>query len=103
MAIYAGLKLPILNPLDKELMGAIDAFEVLNYSDVNAEDYISRHMNDVVAKPGAAPAPGTCAEGQAPSDAELIRNKAHAFCCLDYFLLLSARRKNERVDNYPLM
>ena len=71
MALYAGLKLPILNPLDKELMGAIDAFEVLNYSDVNAEDYISRHVNDVVAKPGAAPAPGAPAEGQAPSDAEL--------------------------------
>ena len=71
MALYAGLKLPILNPLDKELMGAIDAFEVLNYSDVNAEDYISRHMNDVVAKPGAAPAPGAPAEASAPSDAEL--------------------------------
>jgi 5-methyltetrahydrofolate--homocysteine methyltransferase len=71
MALYAGLKLPILNPLDKELMGAIDAFEVLNYSDVNAEDYISRHVNDVVAKPGTAPAPGAPAEGQAPSDAEL--------------------------------
>ena len=72
MALYAGLKLPILNPLDKELMGAIDAFEVLNYSDVNAEDYISRHMNDVVAKPGASPAPGADAGASAgTADAEL--------------------------------
>ena len=56
MALYAGLKLPILNPLDKELMGAIDAFEVLKCSDdVNAEDYISRHVNDVVAKPVKPP------------------------------------------------
>ncbi len=56
MAMYAGLKLPILNPMDKELMGAIDAFEVLNASDENAEDYIVRHTNDVVAKPGAVQA-----------------------------------------------
>lgn len=47
MALYAGLKMPILNPLDKELMGAIDAFEVLNNSDANAEDYIGKHVNDV--------------------------------------------------------
>lgn len=71
MALYAGLKLPILNPLDKELMGTIDAFEVLNYSDVNAEDYISRHMNDVVAKPGSAPAPGADAGTSGAADAEL--------------------------------
>lgn len=49
MALYAGLKLPILNPLDRELMGAIDAFEVLNASDEAAADYIERHMNDVTA------------------------------------------------------
>ncbi len=69
MAMYAGLKLPILNPLDRDLMGAIDAFEVLNNSDVNAEDYISRHVNDVVGKaaaPAAAPAPS--AEGGTPDD-----------------------------------
>jgi len=46
MALYAGLKMPIMNPLDRELMGAIDAFEVLNAHDLNAEDYIARHVND---------------------------------------------------------
>lgn len=54
MTMYAGLKLPILNPNDKELMGTIDAFEVLNYSDVGAESYISKHADDVVIKPGAS-------------------------------------------------
>lgn len=53
MAMHAGLKLPILNPLDRELMSAIDAFEVLNASDENASDYIDRHKDDVVSKPGA--------------------------------------------------
>ncbi|MBR1798158.1 MAG: homocysteine S-methyltransferase family protein [Clostridiales bacterium] len=71
MALYAGLKLPILNPLDKELMGAIDAFEVLNASDENAGDYITRHSNDVVAKPGAAQAADASQAASASSDAEL--------------------------------
>lgn len=46
MALQCGLKLPILNPFDYELMSAIDAFEVLNNKDVNAEDYINRHNGD---------------------------------------------------------
>jgi len=66
MALYAGLKMPILNPLDKELMGSIDAFEVLNYSDLNAEDYIGRHVNDVTTTAAASAAPSTApANGEA--------------------------------------
>lgn len=53
MALVNGLKLPILNPLDKELMSTIDAFEVLNAADENANDYIVKHADDVVLKPGA--------------------------------------------------
>lgn len=53
MALVNGLKLPILNPLDRELMSTIDAFEVLNASDENANDYIIKHADDVVVKPGA--------------------------------------------------
>lgn len=56
MAMYAGLKMPIMNPRDRELMGAIDAFEVLNAHDENAEDYIMRHVNDVTASAAAASA-----------------------------------------------
>ncbi|MCQ2515588.1 MAG: homocysteine S-methyltransferase family protein [Saccharofermentans sp.] len=65
MALLSGLKLPILNPLDKELMGAIDAFEVLNFTDENAADYIMRHSSDVVASASAAPkadAPASASE-----------------------------------------
>ena len=61
MALYAGLKMPILNPLDKELMGAIDAFEVLNYSDLNAEDYIGKHVNDVTTTAATAVPANTAA------------------------------------------
>ena len=98
MALYAGLKLPILNPLDKELMGAIDAFEVLNYADVNAEDYISRHMNDVVAKPGAAPAPGTDAGAQnaGAADAELEGRSA-------LFKTIVKGQKHQAVDAVKTM
>lgn len=53
MALVNGLKLPILNPLDRELMSTIDAFEVLNASDENANEYIVKHADDVVLKPGA--------------------------------------------------
>lgn len=47
MALVNGLKLPILNPLDSELMGTIDAFEVLYATDENANDYIVKHADDV--------------------------------------------------------
>ena len=96
MALYAGLKLPILNPLDKELMGAIDAFEVLNYADVNAEDYISRHMNDVVAKPGAAPVQGSANEGTASSDTELDGKSA-------LFKAIVKGQKHQAVDAVKAM
>lgn len=69
MAMLAGLKLPILNPFDRELMSAIDAFEVLNAKDENATDYIERHANDVtaVATSSSAAKP---AEGDAPKTEE---------------------------------
>lgn len=67
MAMYAGLKMPIMNPRDRELMGAIDAFEVLNAHDENAEDYIMRHVNDVTPTAAAAAAATQAQEG-APKD-----------------------------------
>ncbi len=39
-ACTAGLDLPIINPLDKELMDAIKAFKVLSGDDINAKGYI---------------------------------------------------------------
>ncbi len=42
MAMTCGLDLPIINPLDGELMDAISAFNVLRYYDVDAVDYIKQ-------------------------------------------------------------
>lgn len=46
MAIDAGLDLPIMNPLDSEMMGTVDAANLLKCFDINGERYISRHAND---------------------------------------------------------
>ncbi|MCR5804042.1 MAG: homocysteine S-methyltransferase family protein [Clostridia bacterium] len=71
MAMLAGLKLPILNPFDRELMSAIDAFEVLNAKDENATDYIERHANDVTvaatSTAASAPAEGDSAKTEESS------------------------------------
>lgn len=47
MAMAAGLDLPIINPLDKELMNAIDAFNVLYNYDQDATVYIQHQSNQV--------------------------------------------------------
>ena len=48
MAMAAGLDLPIINPLDKELMDAIDAFNVLYNYDQDATIYIQNQSNQTV-------------------------------------------------------
>lgn len=49
MAMTNGLDLPIINPLDSELMDAISAFNVLRYYDVDAVDYIQKQGNKTIA------------------------------------------------------
>ncbi len=49
MALYAGLNVPIINPLDRELMGVIDAYEVLSAKDRDSTDYVRRHSGDITA------------------------------------------------------
>lgn len=49
MAMTCGLDLPIINPLDGELMDAIAAFQVLRYYDVDAVKYIQKQTDRVVA------------------------------------------------------
>lgn len=50
MAMYAGLNMPILNPLDDEMLNMISAYKVLMNIDNNSEEYISKYQNaDVVA------------------------------------------------------
>ncbi len=48
MALYAGLDLPIINPLDTELMATVDAFSVLSGQDEGSVRYIERHAGDTL-------------------------------------------------------
>lgn len=50
MAMQAGLDLPIINPLDRELMSTIDAFHVLFYKDIDSERYILSQSDAVQTK-----------------------------------------------------
>ena len=50
LAMQSGLTLPIINPLDDELMGTIDAYNVLYDLDHDSMKYIERHANDVTSK-----------------------------------------------------
>ena len=45
MAMYAGLNMPIMNPLDLEMMGAINAYNVLLGIDKNSENYIEKYKD----------------------------------------------------------
>lgn len=46
MAIDAGLDLPIMNPLDAEMMGTVDAANLLMNYDLNGMQYINKHSGD---------------------------------------------------------
>lgn len=46
MALLSGLTLPIINPLDSEIMGAVDAYRVLLNLDLSSSAYIEKHSND---------------------------------------------------------
>lgn len=56
MALFAGLDLPIMNPLDSDLMATVDAYEVLACKDADSVRYIRRHADD-------QPAAGSSAAG----------------------------------------
>ena len=49
LAMEAGLDLPIINPLDTELMGTIDAFHVLLYKDVDSQNYIKSQSKETAS------------------------------------------------------
>ena len=54
MAMTCGLNMPILNPLDGEMMGAVRAFGVLANTDAGAEKYIEAYRDFVPAQTAAA-------------------------------------------------
>ena len=45
MALYNGLTMPIMNPFDKEMMGAINAFNVLIGNDKESKEYINLYQD----------------------------------------------------------
>ena len=48
LALQAGLDLPIINPLDQQLMDTIDAYRVLSYQDKDAIQYIEKQSQHTV-------------------------------------------------------
>ena len=67
MAMTCGLNMPILNPLDGEMTGAVKAFAVLADTDAGAEKYIGAYRDFTPAQL-AAPAAGKPAAAEAPTD-----------------------------------
>lgn len=63
MAMTCGLNMPILNPLDGEMTGAVRAFAVLNAADENARNYIAAYKD-------VASAPATAAVSARPAEKE---------------------------------
>ncbi len=57
MVLAGGLTMPIINPLDAEMMGTVRAFNVLSCADEGAADFIARYRDAVQAPPSAAGAP----------------------------------------------
>lgn len=51
MALEQGLDLPIINPNDDDMMGAVRAFKVLSNIDKNSADFIACYNDAVVSKP----------------------------------------------------
>ena len=60
LAMEAGLDLPILNPNNAAMVGAVDAFHLLTGKDLGGEAYLARHAGQ---KP-AAPQPQTASSAQ---------------------------------------
>lgn len=51
LAMQSGLDLPIINPLDQELMGTIDAYNVLYHFDKDSSRYISKQSQVTTLAP----------------------------------------------------
>lgn len=84
MAMTCGLNMPILNPLDGEMTGAVKAFAVLSGEDENAEEYIEIYKDYTPSAPSAALG-GRKAEQTAAADLydcvkRGIKNQAAVLC-----------------------
>ncbi len=93
MAMQAGLTMPIMNPLDEGMMSCIDAFNVLQYLDVDGAKYIEKHAADVVT----APVAGTQAAGTPAGDGAKTSgsaDKAPASGEMDLFYMICKGMKD---------
>lgn len=70
MAMYAGLDLPIINPNNTTMMGAVRAFNVLSNQDEHSAEYIQHHGNAEPVKTAPA-ATGTAMTLEAAIEAGL--------------------------------
>ena len=66
MAMEAGLNLPILNPGDDGMMGAVAAYRLLKGQDTDARDFVARYGGEAAAPP-AAPQSGVTLSGAVES------------------------------------
>ncbi|MBO4310060.1 MAG: homocysteine S-methyltransferase family protein [Lachnospiraceae bacterium] len=78
LAMYSGLKMPIINPLDRSLMDCIDAFNVISNVDVGCETYIKNQENVVVQTVTVTKTAGS--EGGASSQGGAASQKDVGFC-----------------------
>jgi 5-methyltetrahydrofolate--homocysteine methyltransferase len=108
MALYCGLTLPIINPLDADMMGAVDAHRVLLNLDLTSSRYIEKHSSDVVAppvpvggtafiaQPGQAAAAGTTGKVSAPAgDRDPQKSSDPAPGSLGYYILKGLAKESE--------
>ena len=84
MAMTCGLNMPILNPLDGEMTGAVKAFGVLSGEDENSEKFIEAYKDYSPAAPAAAPTTQKKQEKSASSLYDCVvaglKNKAEELC-----------------------
>lgn len=71
MALYAGLDMPIMNPLDPELMSIADAAMVLTNSDQDSIRYIERHASDAAPTGSASTVRASRDKGESITNANM--------------------------------
>lgn len=83
MAMTCGLNMPILNPLDGEMMGAVKAYAVLSGEDENSENYIETYKDFTAASASYAP---TAKSGEKTASTlyecvkQGLKNRAEGLC-----------------------
>lgn len=79
MALYAGLDLPILNPNNAAMAGAVRAYRALSAWDVDSKDYVSCYAQKEEGAPQAAASEHSlayCLENGLQKEAQLAARKA---------------------------